>query len=201
MKTSHPIVSRSSIGLSIVAMVVAGIVTMSAPASASARPASTGSQLGTFQVGVRSHSTSQALSGCQADGAIIQTAMMAFKSEKPGVLVTKIRLTGTSEGGPYINGWPNRAPFYSFSINGSGVLELAIPDNGRKYVYTGPNSCEKLKDVTNSDIRVVLACTADGATVAVAMAAFSIATSRRQGERKSTDPVQARWFILVDMDS
>src|SRR5580700_8176839 len=47
------------------------------------------------------------LAACQADGATVSTAMSAFVAQNPGIKPTSGNLTGTTEGGPYIQSWPS----------------------------------------------------------------------------------------------
>ena len=46
------------------------------------------------------------LAACQANGATIKTAMAAYSSLNPGDTPSQANLTGTTEGGPFIQTWP-----------------------------------------------------------------------------------------------
>ena len=87
-----------------------------------------------------------AIAACQADGATVSTAISAFNAQNPGTTVTETLLTGTADGGPYIQSWPNNLPHYIFAIN-AGVLQVAtLPagnvTSGSTFAnYTGPGSC------------------------------------------------------------
>ncbi len=82
------------------------------------------------------------LAACQADGATVSTAVSAFHAENASATPTSALLTGTTEGGPYIQSWPNNGS-YAFKF-ASGVLEVAPVVKGSPGTfikYTGPQSC------------------------------------------------------------
>ncbi len=85
------------------------------------------------------------LSACQADGATVSTAIAAFEATNPGVTPTEALITGSADGGPYIQKWPDGASSYAFSIDSKGVLLVAIPAKSKAVVYKGPASCDALK--------------------------------------------------------
>ncbi|MFI5036641.1 MAG: type II secretion system protein [Acidimicrobiales bacterium] len=87
-----------------------------------------------------------AVAACQADGATVSTAISAFNAQEPGITVTQGKLTGTTQGGPYIQSWPSNGTHYEFQITGAGVLQLnKVPAgnvNGTTWInYVGPASC------------------------------------------------------------
>ncbi len=63
-----------------------------------------------------------AVSACEADGTTIETAIAAFNANNPAVTVTPALLTGTTDGGPYIQSWPSNLPHYAYAISGNGTL-------------------------------------------------------------------------------
>jgi hypothetical protein len=121
---------------------------------------------------------------CQTDGAIITTALAAFRAEHPHVIPTRKKLLNGVNGHPYLQGWSYPQPFYSYSISSKGKLLLAIPASTEKYAYDNPAQCEKLKGVTIQKIDRDDSCRADGATVAVAMAAFGAQNPHLTPSRK-----------------
>src|SRR5579863_385760 len=64
-----------------------------------------------------------AVAACQADGATVSTALAAFNAQNPGVTATQTLLTGSTDGGPYIQSWPSNLPHYAFKI-ATGVLQV-----------------------------------------------------------------------------
>lgn len=84
------------------------------------------------------------LSACQADGATVSVAIAAFEAENPGVTPTEALLTGSKNGGPFLQKWPQGAPSYAFSIDSKGVLLVAIPPTAKATFYKGPVSCASL---------------------------------------------------------
>jgi len=64
-----------------------------------------------------------AVSACQADGATVSLAMSAFDAQNPGVTVTEGLLTGTTDGGPYLQSWPSNSTHYQFQIAGGTLYE------------------------------------------------------------------------------
>ena len=65
-----------------------------------------------------------AVSACQADGATINTAMAAYSANNGTTTpVTQALLLGTSNGGPYLQSWPNNGYHYFFSIVGGKLYE------------------------------------------------------------------------------
>jgi general secretion pathway protein G len=69
-----------------------------------------------------------ALASCQADGATVSTAAAAFKAQNPNVTPTPTLLTGTTDGGPYVQSWPSNIPHYGFAI-ADGTATYTAPAN------------------------------------------------------------------------
>ena len=67
-----------------------------------------------------------ALASCQADGATVSTAISAFSAQNPSLSPTSALLTGTADGGPYIQSWPSNLPHYAFAV-ADGTATYAIP--------------------------------------------------------------------------
>ena len=88
-----------------------------------------------------------AVAACQADGATVSTAIAALEAQYPGTTVTQALLTGTTEGGPYVQSWPNNTSHYTFSLDGSSkspaALLLAV-GSGAAAAYNGPSSCNSV---------------------------------------------------------
>ncbi|MGD0055269.1 MAG: prepilin-type N-terminal cleavage/methylation domain-containing protein [Acidimicrobiales bacterium] len=92
-----------------------------------------------------------AVAACQADGATVSTAISAFNAQNPGVTASSTLLTGTTDGGPYIQSWPSNSPHYFFQINyttnPTGGLTVStgpagqVTGGGTYVAYTGPASC------------------------------------------------------------
>jgi prepilin-type N-terminal cleavage/methylation domain-containing protein len=88
------------------------------------------------------------LAACQADGATVSTAISAFVAQNPGITATEGNLTGTTEGGPYIQSWPN-ATSYQYSFVGAQLsvqaLNAAGTGTGAIVPYKGPKACGPAK--------------------------------------------------------
>ena len=69
-----------------------------------------------------------ALASCQADGATVSTAMAAFSAQNPSVTPSSTLLTGTTDGGPYVQSWPSNIPHYAFAI-ADGTSTYPAPAN------------------------------------------------------------------------
>jgi prepilin-type N-terminal cleavage/methylation domain-containing protein len=88
-----------------------------------------------------------AKAACQADGATVSTAMAAFNAENPGVTVSSTLLTGSTDGGPYIQSWPNNLPHYRYYFGAGNKLFVATAPAGAVLIgstgaaYAGPGSC------------------------------------------------------------
>jgi general secretion pathway protein G len=95
-----------------------------------------------------------AVAACQADGATVSTAISAFNAQNPGLLTgtsaaQQALLTGSANGGPYIQSWPNNLPHYRFYMDATvaGQLDVATTPTGAVLAtttggaYTGPTSC------------------------------------------------------------
>lgn len=80
-----------------------------------------------------------AVAACQADGATISTAMAAFKAENATQTPTSALLTGTTDGGPYIQSWPSNGN-YTYSLTG-GVLTVTGTKSTTAETYNGPKAC------------------------------------------------------------
>jgi general secretion pathway protein G len=84
-----------------------------------------------------------AIAACQADGATVSTAIAALEAQYPGTTVSQLALTGASDGGPYIQSWPNNTTHYAFSL-AAGTTPAALqvfPVGGSLINYVGPSSC------------------------------------------------------------
>lgn len=82
------------------------------------------------------------LAACQADGATVSTAIAAFHAENASVTPTSALLTGTTEGGPYIQSWPSNGS-YTFSLSG-GVLTVTNTKTSSHATYSGPTACKTI---------------------------------------------------------
>ena len=88
-----------------------------------------------------------AVAACQADGATVSTAIAALEAQYPGTTVTQALLTGTTDGGPYLQSWPNNASHYTFSLAAGttpAALLLAV-GTGSASTYNGPSSCNSVQ--------------------------------------------------------
>jgi prepilin-type N-terminal cleavage/methylation domain-containing protein len=91
-----------------------------------------------------------ALAACQSNGATISTGMAAFATENPGITVSQTLITGSSDGGPFIQSWPSASPHYAFQIStaagaptgatAAGQLFVTV-GSGTAILYAGPSSC------------------------------------------------------------
>jgi general secretion pathway protein G len=90
-----------------------------------------------------------AVAACQADGATVSNALVAFANQNPnvGTAVSSASLTVVgSYSGPYIQSWPSNGTHYAYTLV-NGVLNLAIGGTtqpqtlGAAAVYTGPSMC------------------------------------------------------------
>jgi general secretion pathway protein G len=92
-----------------------------------------------------------AVAACQADGATVSNALVAFANQNPSVVSTAVTSTsltavGGAYSGPYIQSWPSNGTHYAYTL-ASGVLNLAIggtsqPQSlGSPQIYTGPSMC------------------------------------------------------------
>jgi general secretion pathway protein G len=91
------------------------------------------------------------LAACQADGATVSTALAAWNAQNPNTEASQTLLTGTADGGPYVQSWPN-ATSYTYTLNASGTagayvytLTVAAKQGTAAekagITYTGPSSC------------------------------------------------------------
>jgi general secretion pathway protein G len=88
-----------------------------------------------------------AVSACQADGATVNTAMSAYNANNGSYPTSQAQLTGTANGGPYLQSWPNNTSHYQFALDSSGNLWVALPSvttatGGTGWVkWTGAQVC------------------------------------------------------------
>src|SRR6204780_4702209 len=86
-----------------------------------------------------------AVAACQADGATVSTAIAALEAQYPGTTWTSASLISTSNGGPYIQSWPNNSSHYTFSGSGTSPTALQLTtDGGYSGAYSGPSSCNSV---------------------------------------------------------
>ena len=87
-----------------------------------------------------------AVAACQADGATVSSAIAVWEAQYPGTVVSQLNLTGTADGGPYIQSWPNNTSHYTFSLAAGttpSALQLAV-GSGAAAAYNGPSSCNSV---------------------------------------------------------
>jgi hypothetical protein len=123
---------------------------MSSPTSASAWVSKTMSDLAVWvgALNVVNHdlglppftANGSAVASCQADGATVAVALAAFRATNPSVKPSEAVLTGKGHGGPFLQRWPHSA-HYSFTLNQSGTLLVAVPPDTKSVTYRGPSSC------------------------------------------------------------
>jgi general secretion pathway protein G len=79
------------------------------------------------------------LAACQADGATVSTALAAWNALNPNDLATSGLLTGTTDGGPFIQSWPN-ATSYSYALSGTTgayILTVKNTKTNATAIYNG----------------------------------------------------------------
>lgn len=84
----------------------------------------------------------QDVQACAADGAIISTALAAFRAQNPNVIPTKALLVGKSDGGPYLERWAYNPPYYAYGLSVNGKLTISLPAKSKEVFYKGPAQCE-----------------------------------------------------------
>jgi hypothetical protein len=77
---------------------------------------------------------------CQADGATVAVASAAFRAVTHGQKPSASLLTGKDHGGPFLQRWPHSS-HYTFTLNSSGTLLIAVPPALHAVTYVGPSSC------------------------------------------------------------
>jgi hypothetical protein len=83
---------------------------------------------------------SSAEDACEADGAEVVVALAVFRAQNPGVAPTETTLTGKTNRGPFIAGWPHSSRFAYFLF--SGQLRIAAPPQVASVPHRGVSSCE-----------------------------------------------------------
>jgi general secretion pathway protein G len=84
-----------------------------------------------------------AVSACNADAKTVETAVAAFETQNGGgaALLTTANgsglLTGTTDGGPYLQSWPSNAPHYTITFD---AIAGQVDVSGTNYNST-PNPC------------------------------------------------------------
>jgi prepilin-type N-terminal cleavage/methylation domain-containing protein len=89
-----------------------------------------------------------AVAACQADGATVSVAIAALETQYPGTPLTTGILTGSTDGGPYLQSWPNNATHYTYTLTAGSTtptgLQLAV-GSAAAAGYVGPSSCNSVK--------------------------------------------------------
>jgi prepilin-type N-terminal cleavage/methylation domain-containing protein len=67
-----------------------------------------------------------ARAACTQDGATLSSAIADFNNQNPTTTVTPSLLTGKTDGGPYVQSWPDNTPHYAYAIS-DGTSTYAIP--------------------------------------------------------------------------
>src|SRR6204780_2044190 len=67
-----------------------------------------------------------AVAACQADGATVSTAIAALEAQYPSTTLSSGLLIGTTDGGPYLQSWPNTPAHYSFTVSGTSPAGLSL---------------------------------------------------------------------------
>jgi prepilin-type N-terminal cleavage/methylation domain-containing protein len=70
-----------------------------------------------------------AVASCQADGATVSTAISAFNAQNANVTPTPALLTGTTDGGPYLQSFPSNIPHYAYAVADGSSTYVAPPNS------------------------------------------------------------------------
>jgi general secretion pathway protein G len=85
---------------------------------------------------------SSQVSACNTDAKTVQLAVTSFQNQNPTytTAITSANLTGSTLGGPYLQGWPSSSNGYAITLSGSTaattVVNVAI-GTGTAAAYTG----------------------------------------------------------------
>jgi len=85
-----------------------------------------------------------AIAACQADGATVDTAIAAYYANNGSYPATTGALTATTNGGPYLQSWPNNTSHYIFYLAASGgTLSVGnkTSTSGTATTWTGAATC------------------------------------------------------------
>jgi general secretion pathway protein G len=85
-----------------------------------------------------------AIAACQADGATVNTAIVAYYANNGSYPATTGALTATTNGGPYLQSWPNNTSHYIFYLAASGgTLSVGnkTSTSGTATTWTGAATC------------------------------------------------------------
>jgi prepilin-type N-terminal cleavage/methylation domain-containing protein len=89
-------------------------------------------------------SSSSQVSACNTDAKTVQTAMTAFQAQNPTwtAAIASTNLTGTANGGPYLQTWPGAGNGYTISTSGTGSAAQTTVQigTGTAVPYTGGTS-------------------------------------------------------------
>jgi prepilin-type N-terminal cleavage/methylation domain-containing protein len=87
-----------------------------------------------------------AVSACNSDAKTVQLALASFQTQNPTytTAITSGVLTGTTLGGPYMQGWPSSSNGYSVTLTGSTAATTVVNvtiGSGSATPYTGSAQC------------------------------------------------------------
>jgi hypothetical protein len=92
--------------------------------------------------GLGAMSSKASVSTCNTDAQTVETAVVAFRTENPGVTVTPKLLTSHTDGGPFLASWPKRgAPHYVISVTPNGAVMVSAPSTARAVPYDIAKTC------------------------------------------------------------
>jgi general secretion pathway protein G len=86
------------------------------------------------------------VSACNTDAKTVQLAVTTFENQNPTytTAITSANLTGSTLGGPYLQGWPSSSNGYAISLSGTTaantVVQVAI-GTGTATTYTSSVQC------------------------------------------------------------
>jgi len=81
---------------------------------------------------------------CNTDARTVETAVAAFQTENPNVVVTTKSLTGHTDGGPFLASWPkNGGAHYAIVVAPSGAVMVSAPSTARPIPYDAAKICDR----------------------------------------------------------
>jgi hypothetical protein len=83
-----------------------------------------------------------AVTACNANAKIVETAVSMFQIEHSGVTPTRALLTSSSgKAAPILKSWPNGGVRYAITLNRGGDVMVSIPAKAAAVSYDTANPC------------------------------------------------------------
>ncbi len=78
---------------------------------------------------------------CNSDAKAVELAVSEFELDNPTLNPTPANLAEPTNGGPFLDKWPNNGVHYAISLSSRGAVMVSVPAGARAVSYDTANPC------------------------------------------------------------